>query len=118
MPIELKRAYDQAEDRDGYRVLVDRLWPRGVSKEKAALDEWLKEVAPSDELRKAYHNDELDWGEFRNRYLSELASHREVLRPLAERARTERVTLIFSSRDPEHNNAVVLKQYLEMLGAP
>jgi uncharacterized protein YeaO (DUF488 family) len=118
MPIELKRAYDQAEDRDGYRVLVDRLWPRGVSKEKAALDEWLKEVAPSDALRKAYHNDELDWAEFRNRYLSELADHRETLRPLAERAKTERVTLVFGSRDREHNNAVVLKQYLEMPGAP
>jgi uncharacterized protein YeaO (DUF488 family) len=118
MPIELKRAYDSVTSQDGYRVLVDRLWPRGVSKEKAALDEWLKEVAPSDELRKAYHNDELDWGEFRKRYLSELASHREALRPLAERAKRERVTLVFSSRETEHNNAVVLKQYLEMLGAP
>lgn len=117
MPIALKRAYQQSTPEDGYRVLVDRLWPRGVSKEEAALDEWLKEVAPSDELRKWYHSDRSRWGEFRRRYLSELKKHRDELRPLAERARNERVTLVFSSRDEERNNAVVLKQYLKMLGA-
>ena len=116
MAIVLKRAYEEPRTEDGYRVLVDRLWPRGVSKEEAQLDEWLKEAAPSDQLRKAFHGGELSWGAFRRRYLSELKGRREALRPLAERARRERVTLVFSSQNQEHNNAVVLKQYLQMLG--
>jgi uncharacterized protein YeaO (DUF488 family) len=115
MPIALKRAYEPPAPEDGYRVLVDRLWPRGVPKGEAQLDEWMKDVAPSDELRRAYHSGALRWGEFRLRYLSELKSHRDTLRPLAQRARRERVTLIFSSRDEEHNNALVLRQYLQML---
>lgn len=115
MSIALKRAYDQPASEDGYRVLVDKLWPRGVSKEELELDEWRKEVAPSDELRKAFHSDELSWDEFRKDYLSELKDHREELKPLAERAQKEKLTLVFSASDPEHNNAVVLKQYLKML---
>lgn len=117
MAIELKRIHDAASGDDGYRVLVDRLWPRGVSKQRAQIDEWLKEVAPQDALRKAFHDGTIDWDEFRRRYLSELTEHRESLRELASRAGKERVTLLFASRDEDHNNAVVLKQYLKMLEA-
>jgi uncharacterized protein YeaO (DUF488 family) len=117
MPISLKRAYDAPSPEDGHRVLVDKIWPRGVSKEDAKLDEWKKETAPSDELRKQFHDGSLSWGEFRNHYLSELKKYREELRELAERAAEEQVTLVFGSKDVDHNNAVVVKQYLEMLGA-
>jgi len=114
--IALKRAYDDPSPQDGYRVLVDRLWPRGISKETARLDAWPKEVAPTVELRKWFHADRSRWGEFRRRYLAELKAHREQLRPLAERARDGRVTLVYSANDEERNNAVVLRQYLRMLG--
>lgn len=117
MPIELKRVYAEPSPQDGYRVLVDRLWPRGVSKEAARLDAWMKEIAPSDELRKWFHHDRPRWAEFRRRYLSELKDHREELRGLARRSRNERITLLFGARDEERNHAVVLKQYLETLGA-
>lgn len=115
MAIALKRVYEEPKAEDGYRVLVDRLWPRGVSKEAARLDVWLREVAPSDRLRKEFHGDRSRWAEFRRAYLSELKRHRDTLRPLARRARRQRVTLLFSAADVERNNAVVLKQYLEML---
>jgi uncharacterized protein YeaO (DUF488 family) len=115
--ISLKRVYEAPSRSDGYRVLVDRLWPRGVSRDDARLDEWLKDVAPSDGLRRRFHGQPDKWAEFRRLYLSELSEHREALRSLAARARKERVTLLFGSRDEEHNNAVVLKQYLAMLGA-
>lgn len=115
MPIKLKRIQESPEAADGYRVLVDRLWPRGISKEKADIDEWLKNVAPSDELRKWFHADESRWGEFRRLYMQELKEHRETLRPLVERSEKETVTLLFSARDEKHNNAVVLCQYLKLL---
>ncbi|MDT0501587.1 MULTISPECIES: DUF488 family protein [unclassified Halomonas] len=115
MSLELKRAFDAASHNDGYRVLVDRLWPRGVSKEEARIDDWPKEVAPSDTLRKAFHAGDQGWGEFRRRYLGELKEHRERLRPLAERALGKRVTLVFAAKDERHNNAVVLAEYLAML---
>lgn len=115
MTVELKRIHDTASDDDGYRVLVDRLWPRGVSKQQARLDGWLKEVAPSDELRQNFHHEKIDWDEFRRCYLSELTAHREMLRGLAKRGSQERVTLLFASKDEAHNNAVILKQYLNML---
>lgn len=111
----LKRAFEAPSPRDGHRVLVDRLWPRGVPREEARIDEWRKEVAPSSDLRKAFHDGSLGWGEFRRRYLGELKAHRDALRDLAERARGQSVTLVFGSKDERHNNAVVLKQYLEML---
>lgn len=117
MPVKIKRVYESPSSNDGYRILVDRLWPRGVSKEDARLDDWLKSVAPSDELRQWFHEDRSRWEEFRNRYLAELKAHRDELRPVAEKAQEEWVTLVYSSDDPEHNNAVVLKQYLRMLGA-
>ncbi|MBB3185329.1 uncharacterized protein YeaO (DUF488 family) [Halomonas fontilapidosi] len=115
MTIKLKRAFETPERKDGYRVLVDRLWPRGVSKAEARIDAWPKEVAPSDELRKAFHDGELGWDAFRRRYLAELKAHRETLRPLAERASRDTVTLVFAAKDAHHNNAVVLSQYLKML---
>jgi uncharacterized protein YeaO (DUF488 family) len=117
MSIVLKRAYENPGPADGYRVLVDRLWPRGISKERADLDEWMREVSPSEELRKWYHENLGRWSEFRRRYLAELKTHRNKLRSLARQARAHRVTLVYASADTEHNNAVVLKQYLKMLGA-
>lgn len=118
MPIALKRAYEQPTSADGYRVLVDRLWPRGISKGEARIDQWLKDAAPSNELRQWFHKDRSRWGAFRKRYLAELAEHREQLRQLAQRARRSTVTLVFSATDAQRNNAVVMKQYLRMLGAP
>ncbi|MDQ7731162.1 DUF488 family protein [Halomonas sp. SpR1] len=115
MSIELKRAYETPHSNDGYRVLVDGIWPRGVSKEEAKIDEWRKEVAPSSELRKVFHNGSLDWSDFRRRYLKELTPYREALRELAQRAKKERVTLVFASKDERRNNAEVLRQYLNML---
>ncbi len=117
MGVAVKRVYEKPAGEDGYRVLVDKIWPRGVAKEEAEVDEWLKDIAPSSELRKWFHEDPTRWAEFRRRYLSELKEYREELRRLAERAKKERVTLVFGSKDREHNNAVVVKQYLKMLGA-
>ena len=115
MTVVIKRAYDTTAA-DGYRVLVDKLWPRGVSKAEAKLDDWLKDAAPSSEpLRKAFHGGELAWGEFRRRYLSELSAHQEALRELAKRGREHKVTLVYGAKDERHNNAQVLKQYLAML---
>lgn len=116
--LSLKRIYESPSPRDGYRVLVDRLWPRGVSKAAAHCDAWLKEIAPSDDLRHFFGHDPARWSTFRRRYLAELRSHREELRPLAARARRSRVTLLYAAHDEQHNNAVVLAQYLKMLGAP
>lgn len=114
MSILTKRAYEKPDSNDGYRVLVDRLWPRGISKEEADLDDWLKTIAPSDELRKWFHSNRSEWEEFRKRYLAELKEHREEIRSLAEKAKSETVTLVYSSKETERNNAEVLKQYLEM----
>ncbi|TDX99374.1 DUF488 domain-containing protein [Thiohalophilus thiocyanatoxydans] len=116
MPVFLKRAYEAPHPGDGYRVLVDRLWPRGRSKADLQIDEWLKDLAPSDSLRKAFHAGELSWGEFRNAYLGELKLHREKLRRLVQIARGGGLTLVFAAQDERHNNAVVVKQYLKMLG--
>lgn len=115
MGIELKRVYESPSSDDGYRVLVDKLWPRGVSKEDAKLDEWIKFAAPSDDLRNWFHSNEAEWGEFRKRYLAELKEHREELRPFANRAKQQRVTLLYASKDTEQNNAVVLREYLSRL---
>lgn len=114
MDVVLKRAYDSPEKSDGHRVLVDRLWPRGVSKEEAQLDEWKKEIAPTDTLRKWFRHDPERWGEFRRRYLAELKEHRVELRDLAARAERGRVTLVYGAKDGERNQAVVLRQYLRM----
>lgn len=111
--IRLKRAYDPAARNDGARYLVDRLWPRGVKKEALKLEGWLQEVAPSDGLRRWFGHDPKKWEEFRRRYSAELDRNAEAWVPLLEAARRGTVTLLFSARDPEHNNAVALKAYLE-----
>lgn len=117
MSVFLKRAYEPPEPGDGYRVLVDRLWPRGRSKAELKIDEWLKELAPSDSLRKAFHDDDLGWGAFRKAYLGELKTHRDDLRRLGHIAERGKLTLVFAAHDERHNNAVVVKQYLKMLDA-
>ncbi len=111
--IRLKRAYEAAAAADGKRFLVERLWPRGVTKAAARLDGWLKDVAPSAELRTWYGHEVAKWGEFRRRYRAELAANGEALRPLREAARRGTVTLVFAARDPEHCSAAVLKEFLE-----
>ncbi len=115
--VKLKRAYEPAARGDGYRVLVERLWPRGIRKEELALDEWRKEVAPSGQLRQWFHHDPERWVEFKLRYLKELKepAASEQLHALAARAAARTLTLIFSSHDTEHNNAVVLKGEIERL---
>lgn len=112
MNLKIKRAYTPATAEDGQRFLVDRLWPRGVKKEALTLTAWLKDVAPSDALRRWFGHDPERWAEFRRRYRAELKSHPEVLQPLrAARARGV-VTLVYSARDEAHNQAVVLREYL------
>lgn len=118
--IRLKRAYDEPARSDGPRLLVDRVWPRGVAKEKACLAEWLKEVAPSTELRKWFGHDPARWDGFREKYLQELASSdRADLRTLASYVdKHERITLVFAAKDTDHNNAVALKQFIEASELP
>jgi uncharacterized protein YeaO (DUF488 family) len=111
--IKLKRAYDRASRDDGVRYLVERLWPRGVKKTELQLDGWLKEVAPSPELRKWFGHDPTKWPQFRQRYFSELKAHEQSLEPLLKAARRGPVTLVFSSHDTEHNAAVALRDYLK-----
>ncbi len=112
MAVRIKRAYEPPEPADGYRVLIDRIWPRGVSKEEARLDEWARELAPSSELRRWFGHDPARFEEFRRRYRAELAGHEEKLRELRRRARQGTLTLVYSARDTEHNDAVVLAELL------
>src|SRR2546421_4963177 len=114
MTVSLKRVYDEPASSDGTRVLVDRLWPRGLSKERARVDVWLKEVAPSDELRRWFGHDPDKFAEFRKRYEAELASEsgKEAMAKLRELVKRGHVTLLFAARDMEHNNAVVLRDVL------
>jgi|SRR5688572_28995442 len=111
--ITLKRAYDPVTRADGIRFLVERLWPRGIAKVDLVVDEWLKEVAPSTELRTWFGHDPDKWDEFRRRYFRELDSRSETWKPIVSAARRGRtVTLVYSSRDTQHNNAVALRDYL------
>jgi uncharacterized protein YeaO (DUF488 family) len=112
MDIRLKRAYDPAAPSDGYRVLIDRLWPRGVSREQAKLHEWEQELAPSAELRECFSHDPSRFQKFRRRYIEELRGRRHRLTELRRRAREGTVTLVYSARDTEHNDAVVLADVL------
>ena len=112
MDVRLKRAYEPPEQSDGYRVLIDRIWPRGVSKEQAHLDEWARELAPSTELRRWFGHDPARFAEFRRRYLDELTAQHEKLSELRGRAREETLTLVYGARDTEHNDAVVLAELL------
>ncbi len=111
-PIKTKRIYEEPSGQDGYRVLVDRLWPRGVSKEDAQLDTWLKEIAPSTELRKWYNHDPEKFEGFTRRYESELGEKEELLNDLVKKSREDPVTLLFAAKDEEHNQAVVLADLL------
>ncbi|WP_426701401.1 DUF488 domain-containing protein [Rhodanobacter sp. Col0626] len=113
MSIAIKRVYEPAAKADGYRVLIDRLWPRGLKKEAVPLDMWAKELAPSTTLRRWFNHDPALWDGFRHRYAGELDAQAEHWQPLAERAARHAVTLLYGARDEEHNNAVVLKAYLE-----
>ncbi len=113
MPITLKRAYEDASPEDGQRVLVERLWPRGLRKEALALDTWMKDIAPSTELRKWFAHEPTKWPEFQARYATELDDKTALVASLLDMIRQGSVTFVFSSRDQEHNNAVALKAYLE-----
>lgn len=112
LDVRAKRVYDPAERDDGYRVLVDHVWPRGVAKERAKLDEWDRDLAPSDELRKWFDHIPERFAEFRSRYRDELESHDEKLDELRDRARKERVTIVYAARDDRRNNGVVVAELL------
>jgi uncharacterized protein YeaO (DUF488 family) len=110
--VKLKRAYDDPAAADGMRVLVDRLWPRGVKKEAAAIDLWAKDLAPSTELRKWFGHDPTRWAEFERRYTTEVLQHAELLDKIRKLARRGTVTLIYAARDREHNEAVIIRDML------
>ena len=111
--IKIRRVYEPASPDDGMRFLVERLWPRGMRKDALQLDGWLKDVAPSNELRRWFHHDPFRWDEFQRRYAEELSAKSEAWRPILDAARRGNATLLYSARDSEHNSAVVLKAYLE-----
>ncbi len=117
MEIQLRRVYERPRRGDGCRVLVDRVWPRGVSKDDLELDEWRKEVAPSTRLRKWFGHDPERWKEFQMRYFTELEGKPSAVRKLVERVRRGRITLIYAARDEDHNNAVALSAYLRARAA-
>ncbi|WP_368251306.1 DUF488 domain-containing protein [Enterococcus sp. 2201sp1_2201st1_B8_2201SCRN_220225] len=113
--IQLKRVYEQSEETDGFRILVDRIWPRGISKERASLDLWLKEIGPTKELRQSFHSGQIDFASFRKQYLLELATEpqKEALNQLAAIIKKEPVvTLVFAAKNSQENQAVVLKEVL------
>lgn len=112
--IKIKRVYGKPEKQDGYRVLIDRLWPRGLSKDKAKVDLWLKEIAPSDKLRKWFSHDIKKWLEFEKRYKHELKTKTILIREIRSLEKKHKtVTLLYSAKDTLHNNAVVLRDYLK-----
>jgi uncharacterized protein YeaO (DUF488 family) len=111
--IKLKRVYDLPSPSDGARFLVERLWPRGIKKTALKVDAWLKDAAPSTELRKWFGHDPKKWSEFRRRYFTELRANRDAFEPILEAAQQGSVTLLYSSHETEHNNAVALKEFLE-----
>jgi uncharacterized protein YeaO (DUF488 family) len=113
MHIKLKRIYEGPATTDGCRVLVDRVWPRGISREKARLDLWMKDIAPSSALRRWFGHDPARWAEFVSRYAGELDSRQDLVQDLLDRAAKGSLTLVYAARDQEHNNAKALKDYLE-----
>lgn len=113
MGIGVKRVQDPAADADGLRVLVDRVWPRGVSKQAARVDRWLKDIAPGNQLRRWFGHDPDKWQAFKEAYFAELEERPEEVAELHDLARKQKVTLVFAAKDREHNNAVALKEYLE-----
>lgn len=114
--IKIKRVYEEPDDEDGMRILVERLWPRGLSKERAKVDLWLKDIAPSPELRKWFAHDPEKWDEFQARYRKELAANKEPVALLREKSKKNTVTLVYAAHDEEHNSALVLKQFLARHG--
>jgi uncharacterized protein YeaO (DUF488 family) len=113
MKIKIKRVYEQPDKDDGVRILVDRLWPRGLTKEKACVDLWLKDIAPSSELRKWFAHDPEKWKRFRERYETEINHNHDLIKVLKQKAKKGTITLIYGARDERHNEALVLKQFLE-----
>lgn len=113
MPVRVKRIYVAAEPGDGKRYLVDRVWPRGVSKEKAGIDAWRKELGPSHDLRKWFGHDPSRWEEFKSRYFEELERQPDLWHGLVHDARSSTVTLVYSARNEEHNQAVALSEFLQ-----
>jgi uncharacterized protein YeaO (DUF488 family) len=112
MPLQVKRVYAAPHRDDGLRILGDRMWPRGLTKETATIDEWVRECAPSDELRRWFAHDRSQWNEFKRRYFAELGNKGELLSSIRASARKKRVTLLFGASDTECNNAVALMEYL------
>jgi uncharacterized protein YeaO (DUF488 family) len=112
MPFQVKRVYDSPQEDDGVRILVDRLWPRGLTKQAAAVDQWLRECAPSGDLRKWFGHDRERWEEFKQRYFAELRDKEALLAPVRALAADKQVTLLFAASDTECNNAVALMEYL------
>ncbi len=115
MQIKIKRAYEPADDGDGQRILVDRLWPRGISKEKARIDYWPKELAPSTELRRWYTHDREKWPLFKKRYFAELDANPVLMKELLDRIRRGTVTFVYSSKERKLNNAVAIRDYIEAI---
>lgn len=115
MNVQVKRVYQAADPGDGFRVLVDRLWPRGLSKESAKVDLWVKHLAPSTELRRWFHSDVGSWGEFKRRYNRELSANQAVATDLRKRLGRKKATFLFAVKDAEHNHAALLKTFLEKL---
>ena len=115
MNVNIKRIYDPPEHTDGKRILVDRLWPRGLAKEKAKVHLWMREIAPSNELRRWYGHDPRKWPEFKSKYIAELEANPEAIKELLGHVREGAVTLVYSSKDERRNNAVVLKGFLESI---
>jgi uncharacterized protein YeaO (DUF488 family) len=114
--IKLKRVYESPAEEDGSRILVERLWPRGLTKERARIDLWLKDVAPSPELRNWFSHDPDKWEEFQQRYSRELAEKKDLISQIKQKSRESTVTFIFAARDEQHNSAVVLKTFIERPG--
>ena len=113
MKIQIKRVYLDAANRDGHCILVDRLWPRGISKEKARLDDWNKDIAPSSKLRTWFDHKKERFPEFKEKYKSELSQHKDALKEIADIAKRKQVTLLYGAKNEEYNQAIVLKEYLE-----
>ena len=113
MQAQIKRVYEEPSEDDGKRILIDRLWPRGLTKEKAKIDVWLKDIAPSIQLRQWFGHDHQKWREFKRRYQGELEKNMTIVSQLVELLKKGNVTLVYGAKDKEHNDAVVLKEYLE-----
>ena len=111
--LKIKRIYEEAEKSDGFRILIDRLWPRGIKKDNAHIDLWLKEIAPSNSLRKWFNHDPKKWPEFQKRYAKELEEKEEMLDTIRKKEKQYTVTLLYGTKETEHNNAIALKNFIE-----